>query len=76
MRPVRKLERAVRPTPATPRESVAMPDVSPLRLLLVAIAGWVHREQADAIAYLVEESRVLKEQLGGKCVRLTDDQRR
>jgi hypothetical protein len=53
-----------------------MTDLSPLRLLLLTVAGWVHREQAATIAYLVEENRVLKEQLRGRRLRLTDDQRR
>ena len=48
----------------------------PLQLLLATFAGWVNRRQAQAINYLVEENRVLKEQLGGKRLRLTDDQRR
>jgi len=48
----------------------------PLQLLLATFAGWVNRHQAQAIDYLVEENRVLKEQLGGKRLRLTDDQRR
>ncbi len=53
-----------------------MPDTFPLRFLLATFAGWVNRHQAQAIDYLVEENRVLKEQLGGKRLRLTDDQRR
>ena len=48
----------------------------PLQLLLLTVSGWVHRHQQDVIAYLVEENRVLKEQLGGRKLRLTDDQRR
>jgi putative transposase len=51
-------------------------DLSPLRLLLVTLAGWVNRRQQEVINYLVEENRVLQEQLGGRRVRLTDDQRR
>jgi hypothetical protein len=51
-------------------------DLSPLRLLLVTLAGWVNRHQQQVIEYLVEENRVLKEQLKGQRVRLTDDQRR
>ena len=48
------------------------------QLLLATFAGWVGRHQSAVIAYLVEENRVLKEQLesGGKRLRLTDDQRR
>src|SRR6267142_5565858 len=52
------------------------PDLSPLRLLLVTLAGWVNRRQQEVIDYLVEENRILREQLGGRRVRLTDDQRR
>jgi putative transposase len=51
-------------------------DLSPLRLLLVTPAGWVNRHQQQVIEYLVEENRVLKEQLTGRRLRLTDDQRR
>ena len=47
-----------------------------LRLLLATFAGWVHQDQAQVIAYLVEENRVLKEQLKGRRLRLTDAQRR
>ena len=48
----------------------------PLRFLLAAFAGFVNRQQAQVIDYLAEENRVLKEQLGKKRPRLTDDQRR
>jgi hypothetical protein len=39
-------------------------------------AGWVNRHQQHVIEYLVEENRALREQLRGRRVRLTDDQRR
>ena len=48
----------------------------PLQLLLATFAGWLNRHQAQVIEYLVEENRVLKEQLGGRRLRLTDVQRR
>ena len=48
----------------------------PLRVLLLTTVGWVCREQQRRIEYLVEENRMLKEQLGGRRLRLTDDQRR
>jgi putative transposase len=51
-------------------------DIFRLQLLLATFAGWINRHQAQAIDYLVEENRVHKEQLGGKRLRLTDDQRR
>lgn len=47
-----------------------------LQLLLVSVAGWMGRRQQEVIEYLIEENRVLKEQLGGRRLRLTDDQRR
>jgi putative transposase len=49
-----------------------------LQLLLATFAGWVGRQQSAVITYLVEENRILKEQLesGGKRLRFTDDQRR
>jgi len=46
------------------------------QLLVVALAGWVNRFQQDAIEYLKEENRVLREQLGGRRPRFTDAQRR
>src|SRR5262245_18194667 len=51
-------------------------DLTPWRLLLVTLAGWVNRHQQEIIAYLVEENRVLREQFGGRRMLLTDDQRR
>ena len=51
-------------------------DLSPVRRLLETLAGWINRQQQEVIEYLVEENRVLIEQLRGRRVRLTDDQRR
>ena len=51
-------------------------DLYPLQVLLLTVSGWVNRYQADVIAYLVEENRVLKEQMKGRRLRLTDDPRR
>jgi putative transposase len=51
-------------------------DLFPLQVLLVTLAGWVNRHQQHIIEYLVEENRVLKEQVKGRRLRLTDDQRR
>jgi hypothetical protein len=33
-----------------------MTDFFPLQLLLATFAGWVNREQAEVVAYLVEET--------------------
>jgi hypothetical protein len=46
-----------------------MIDAVPLRILLVALAGWVNRHQLEVIAYLREENRVLKEQLAVSAAR-------
>jgi len=35
----------------------------PLQILLRTFSGLVNRHQADVVAYLVEENRVLKEQI-------------
>jgi hypothetical protein len=51
-------------------------DYYPLQVLLLALSGWVNRVQQRTIDYLVEENRVLKEQLKGRKLRLNDDQRR
>jgi hypothetical protein len=51
-------------------------DVPRLQLLLVSLAGWINRYQQHVIEYLVEENRVLREQLKGHRLRLKDDQRR
>ena len=52
------------------------PPLDPFRFLQIVLAGWVNRHQQDVIDYLREENRVLREQLGGKRLRLNDDQRR
>ena len=46
------------------------------QFIVLALAGWLNRQQQDIVAYLQEENRVLREQLKGKRVRFTDDQRR
>src|SRR5690349_13096745 len=47
-----------------------------LQFLLFTLAGWIQRGQQNVIDYLVEENRVLREQLGRRRLRLNDDQRR
>ncbi len=39
-------------------------------------SGWINREQGEALDYLRTECAVLRELLGKKRLRLTDDQRR
>src|SRR5262252_2208896 len=50
--------------------------VDPLSFVLTAIAGWMRRHQEEVIAYLVEENRVLREQIGDQRLNFNDDQRR
>src|SRR5437899_8967919 len=47
-----------------------------LHVLIAMVAGWLQRHQQQVITYLIEENRVLKAQLGGRRLRLTDTERR
>ena len=51
------------------------PVIQPFHLLVIALAGWLNRQQQVVIDYLIEENRLLKEQLGGQRLRFTDEQR-
>jgi transposase InsO family protein len=53
-----------------------MIDNSALQMLLVAVTAWLDRRERAALAYLIEENRVLRRQLGKRRLRLTDDERR
>ena len=48
----------------------------PLKFLLLIWAGWMNRAQQNAIDYLKEENRILREQVGNKRLRLTNAHRR
>ena len=50
--------------------------LDPFRFVLISIAGWMNQQQQQAIEYLREENNVLREQLGGRRLRFTDEQRR
>jgi transposase InsO family protein len=47
-----------------------------VQLLMLVVAGWVNRQQQDVVDYLQEENRILRSQLKGKRLRLTDRDRR
>jgi putative transposase len=47
-----------------------------LQVFIAMVAGWLQRHQQQAIAYLLAENRVLKAQLGGRRLRLTNTERR
>ena len=49
--------------------------IQPFHLLVIALAGWLNRQQQVVIDYLMEENRVFKERLEGQRLRFTDEQR-
>lgn len=54
-----------------------MPSVlNPIEFVLITVAGWMNQRQLQIIEYLREENRVLREQLGSRRLRLSDNQRR
>jgi len=71
----RRRSHAPRPGDAA-RLPAAVKNVTSLHFLLLTVAGWMNRRQLAAIEYLQEENRVLLEQLGGRCPRLTNAQRK
>src|SRR5215510_803839 len=50
--------------------------LDPFSLLVVTIAGWLNQRQQQVIEYLIEENRVLRDQIGRRRLRFTDNQRR
>jgi len=47
-----------------------------LQFMITILGGWVQRRQQHLVDYLLEENRVLREQLSNRRFRLTNDQRR
>src|SRR6202162_1804565 len=45
-------------------------------MVLCVLTGWLARREREAVAYLIEENRLLRHQLGTRRLRLTDDDRR
>ena len=45
-------------------------------MVLGVLTGWLDRREREAVAYLIEENRLLRRQLGTGRPRLTDDDRR
>jgi hypothetical protein len=50
--------------------------LDPFSFLVVSIAGWMNQRQHRVIEYLIEENRVLREQIGNRRMRFSDSQRR
>ena len=53
-----------------------MIDPAAQRMVLMVLTGWLDRRERPAIAYLIEENRLLRRQLGGGRLGLTNDDRR
>ena len=51
-----------------------------LMMLVSMLAGWINRQQQEALEYLKEENKILRDELlkatGKKCIILNDSQRR
>jgi transposase len=50
--------------------------LDPFQFVVIAIAGWMNQHQQRVVDYLLEENRVLREQIGSRRMRFNDDQRR
>ena len=49
--------------------------LDPFSFLVVCVAGWINRRGQQVIEYLIEENRVLREQIGKRRMRFSDNQR-
>src|SRR5260370_41214823 len=50
--------------------------MQPWQLVLMGVSGWMNRKQQQLIDYLLEENRVLREQLGKRRLRFSDAQKK
>ena len=50
--------------------------LDPFSFVLISIAGWMNQHQQHVIEYLIEENRDLREQIGNRRLRFSDNQRR
>ena len=53
-----------------------MIDASALQIVLAVLTGWLDRQERQTLAYLMEENRVLRRQLGQQRLQFTDADRR
>jgi hypothetical protein len=56
--------------------SVDAREFRPISFIVISIAGWMNQHQQHVIDYLIEENRVLREQIDDRRMRFNDDQRR
>jgi putative transposase len=50
--------------------------LDPFQFVVITIAEWMNQHQQQVVEYLLEENRVLREQIGSRRMRFNDDQRR
>ena len=50
--------------------------LDPFSFVVISIAGWMNQHQQQVIEYLMEENRVLREQIGNRRLKFRDNQRR
>ena len=50
--------------------------LDPFSLLVTSLAGWMNQHQQHVIEFLMEENRVLREQIGDRGLKFSDNQRR
>src|SRR5262249_54028634 len=50
--------------------------LNPFLFVVISFAGWMNQHQQHVIEYLIEENRVLREQIGNRRLRFSDNQRR
>src|SRR2546427_9969180 len=63
-------------SPADLRTILHLPTSEPFSFVEISIAGWMNKHQQHVIEYLIEENRVLREQIGNRRMRFSDNQRR
>jgi hypothetical protein len=54
----------------------AVIDAAVLQMVLAVLTGWLDRQERQAVAYLIEENRVLRRQLGKRRLQFTEAERR
>ena len=47
--------------------------LDPFSFVVTSVAGWMNQHQHHVIDYLPEENRVLREQIGARRIRFSDD---
>jgi hypothetical protein len=46
-----------------------------LHMVLAVLTGWLDRQERHAVAYVIEENRILRRHLGGTRLKFTDHDR-